>query len=84
MFFLPGHCDELKTMCKKADPTFTSIEKKLDRDDGFRTLTDIDGKHDLCPSMLLCPKCKRAIMQMDGLMNLVCPTCGYKSGGGST
>jgi len=29
----------------------------------------------------LCPKCKKGEFDYDGLLNLVCPNCGYTSGG---
>jgi uncharacterized Zn finger protein (UPF0148 family) len=29
----------------------------------------------------LCPACKEAQMDYDGLLNLVCPNCGYTQGG---
>ena len=30
---------------------------------------------------LLCPKCGQAILDYDGLLNLVCPDCGVVQGG---
>lgn len=29
----------------------------------------------------LCPKCRAAKMDYDGLLNLTCPSCGYALGG---
>jgi hypothetical protein len=29
----------------------------------------------------LCPKCKKAVLDYDGLLNLVCPNCGTVQGG---
>lgn len=29
----------------------------------------------------LCPRCRQARMDYDGLLNLVCPRCGYTAGG---
>lgn len=29
----------------------------------------------------LCPACKKGIFDYDGMLNLVCPNCGYTSGG---
>jgi len=31
-----------------------------------------------------CPRCQQGIMDYDGLLNLVCPVCGYTEGGGCT
>jgi hypothetical protein len=47
-------------------------------------LTDDSGEGDFCSSSLVCPRCESANMEMDALMNLVCPNCGYSTGGGST
>gem|GEM_PF-1282588 len=32
----------------------------------------------------LCPQCGQGRLDYDGLLNLVCPACGYTSGGGFT
>ena len=29
----------------------------------------------------LCPTCKKGIIDYDGMLNLVCPNCGFTSGG---
>ncbi len=29
----------------------------------------------------LCPKCREALLDYDGLLNLACPGCGYAVGG---
>jgi len=30
---------------------------------------------------MMCPKCKNAVLDYDGLLNLVCPNCGVLQGG---
>lgn len=30
-----------------------------------------------------CPECEKGILNYDGLLNLVCPVCGYQAPGGA-
>jgi predicted RNA-binding Zn-ribbon protein involved in translation (DUF1610 family) len=32
----------------------------------------------------ICPQCGQAVLDYDGLLNLVCPLCGFSEGGGCT
>lgn len=55
------------------------------RMDGFDLLPLALEKGDGSASELragdLCPSCRSAYMDYDGLLNLVCPQCGYGMGG---
>lgn len=32
---------------------------------------------------LVCPRCKAIVMEYNGLLELICPLCGYKETGGA-
>jgi hypothetical protein len=46
----------------------------------LRQQEEHDQTHEL-RSGDLCPKCKRGVLDYDGLLNLSCPKCGYAVGG---
>jgi hypothetical protein len=49
----------------------------------FRRCGDHDAS-DLALTGLICPRCEKAVMEINFLMNLYCPNCEYVLGGGYT
>jgi hypothetical protein len=44
----------------------------------------ISGIDEFSPKGLICPRCEKGAMSMDGQMNLICPYCDYVLVGGYT
>jgi hypothetical protein len=72
------------------------MAKKIDRPETKAGITENDDSFSDEPSFCLiippqslrpgmvCPRCKEAKIEYDGMLNLVCPNCGLTEAGAST
>jgi rubredoxin len=69
-------------MTKKIDPSIPKDEiEEKDNQEGVYCV--IIPPQSLKPSMI-CPRCKAAKIEYDGMLNLVCPNCGLTEAGACT
>jgi len=69
-------------MTKKIDSSVSHSENE-DSDNQKPAFCLIIPAKSLRPGMI-CPRCKAAKIEYDGMLNLVCPNCGLTEAGAST
>jgi len=69
-------------MTKKIDPSIPKkeVEVKDNQEGAYCVIIPPQS----LKSGMICPRCKAAKIEYDGMLNLVCPNCGLTEAGAST